>query len=854
MHRNRKRKALLLPLFLLVCTAFPLGAADWDVFDSAIRIVQDRYFYLESVTSESMLEGAVERLCRKVEWLMADVDGNQARLWHGDGTPIGTVTVGDLADLPRAMRELRDLVSAQPYPQDPDLDLDVQILKGAMATLDHPSTVLYGHGLESFDQRIKGTLTGIGARIGKDDFDILIRSVFADGPADKGGVQAGDIVLRINGVSTLGMSVSDAVERIRGPESTPVVLLVRRGDEQIRLPLVRARVKIPNLEYRVLDSGAGYISISHFSEQTVENLRQALEDLSMAGALVQGLVMDLRGNTGGSLIQAARSADQFLKEGQLVRTVGRDGAPVSNLIRQMNADDEGTEPSVPLVLLTDPKTASGSEILAGALTLLDRGIIVGERTYGKGSVQKIYNLRRDLRIKLTVAEYLLAGDVSVAHKGLEPDISVGVAVFDRNGVRIKEPDNHLEHVLFAEERPGWRKEGQDPPAAEDPTLALAERILLQAESPLRQDLLATACSVAETVGAEQDRRLVETFALAGIDWSPAPAEGPIPTVETELSTLTPPRAGESVELRLRVKNMGKAPLFRVRARLYSENETWDGIYIPVGRLEPGQAGEGWRVVTISPLIPERTDDVTIVIEADGRTSAPPERVRLHTSARPVPLLSIAAHLVPAGESRYKAELTIDNRGKGTLQDLQVRFDFPADQAIELLDPEVLLPTLEPGESSKVSLGLALRSGVEHFPDGTLPLTIKINAALFGSLFRWDFPLPLDGSSVFHEPPWFHYKGPLLANADEWVKLSFQAYDDRTVDHIVVYSNGKKIAYAKGRSHKLDLSTRLPVDAGSNAITAFAEDDQGHRTRYFAYILGLAPTPPPLSMEPSPSTD
>src|SRR5262249_10167246 len=146
------------------------------------------------------------------------------------------------------------------------------------------------------------------------------------------------------------------------------------------------------------------------SQQTVENLRAAMAELDRAGALDAGLVIDLRGNTGGSMKESASVADLFLGEGLLLRTQGSDGGRVQNLQAEMFATRAGTEPDIPLVVVVDDRTASGSEILAGALLELGRAALIGTRTFGKGTVQKVYNLGPDVRFKLTVARYILAND------------------------------------------------------------------------------------------------------------------------------------------------------------------------------------------------------------------------------------------------------------------------------------------------------------------------------------------------------------------------------------------------------------------------------------------------------------
>jgi len=836
------RPRLIIPVCLaLLCGLAPGSqAAKEDLYASAIRLITDRYLYPELLTAEDLLAGSAEELTDEVAWLMAEVDGNKVLLRYGVDEPLGQVEVGGLDDLPRAMAALESLVADSAHPLKDDLQLDVEILQGALGQLDRHSAILAGSRLERFNERLTGKLTGIGARIGSEDGEILVRSVFADGPADQGGLRADDVILRIDGISTLGMLVTDATDRIRGPADSSVRMLVRRGERELNLELIRAEVKIPNLEREVLPSGVGYISIANFSEQTVENLRRALAELASQGALERGLVLDLRGNTGGSMIQAARSADQFLADGRLVRTVGREGAPVNNLIRQMDADDEGTEPPVPLVVLTDDRTASGSEILAGDLALLDRAILLGERSYGKGTVQKIYNLRPDVRLKLTVAEYLLVDDVSVASQGLEPDVPTGEVIFDHNGVRYYDADAADQGVLFVRERPGWRPD-QEPDPRDDPEVALAERIVLRSRGPHRDDILAAARRVVEEQRVEEDTLLLATYAAGGIDWSPAPSSGPEPALRVRLETDGPPRAGEPLVMRALVDNLGQEDLHRVRVVVWSENRAWNGISLPVGRVSAGGSAEGRRVVKLSANEPARVDQVSVQVTLDKRPSPPHTKELLRIRPRPEPNLSVQGMLVPdphqevtEGTEAWRAELTLHNQGREDLRVVQVKFDFPADENIELLDREGLLPALPSGEERRVDLGLLTLPGLGH---EELPLELRIDAEHFGRMARWDFPLSTQGEKAVHQAPVVDIKAPLTAPAHQPLRVSLKLHDDSALDHAVVYVNGKKQLYLPGTGRRAEGSLSFTPDSGSNRIAVYAEDDQGHRVRQLAWVLG-----------------
>jgi carboxyl-terminal processing protease len=856
-------------LSLLLCTCVPARAQDEspdvlpdeDLYASTVRLIRDRYLFPENVTADCLFRGAVDQLTGEVEWLMADIYGNRVTLRHGDDPPMAEIELGGMEELPRAMAALEAAVRRAGYPLDSGLELDVEILKGATACLDRHSAVLAGERLERFNERISGKLSGIGMRYGLEDGEFVVHEVFLDGPAAQGGLRPDDILLRIDDVSTAGMDMDDVKERIQGPVGSTVVLLVRRGERELRFSLARAEVNIPNLEQRVLPSGVGYLSIAHFSEQTVENLRRALAELASRGALERGLVLDLRGNTGGSLIQAARSADQFLDDGRLVRTVGRDGTPVASLVREMVADDEGTEPPVPVVVLVDGQTASGSEILAGDLALLERAILVGQRTYGKGTVQKTYNLRPEVRLKLTVAEYLLPGDYSVAFEGLAPDVATGEVILDDRGARYQHDAAAQGGVVFVRERPGWRPSG-DAEERQDPEIALAERIVLRARGPRRADAMAAASVVLAEARVEEERRLVAAYAAGGIDWSlpaePDPALAQVePEVRVRLETDGPARAGETCTLRARVDNLGDEPLYQVRVQLWSEDGTWNRVTLPVGAVPAHGAGEGRRLVKIGPREPARLDDVTLQVLVAQRPSPSPSHTRLQILPRPQPNLAITGQVVPLApeahhsEARWQARLSVKNQGREPLRGLLLRFDFPDDPSVELIDTEGVLPSLAPGEEQRVDLDLRTRPG---FAAPVLDLALRVDAEQWGRLLHWDFALPIGGAAVRREAPQIAFTTPESAVAGTPLRLAVTATDDVLVDHAVVYHNGRKLRYLAGGARRLDGEVVFTPEVGSNGLVVITEDEAGLRTRHVTWVLGTVPEGGVVDEEPIPTLD
>ncbi len=840
----------LLPVAFGIVLALPARAeAPTDLYAAALRRIETLYLERDSLEAEALFVAAAEELELQVEWLLVDIDGPTATLSIGEQV-LGVVTVGDWDSLGDALRALESLVASAPEfdPEatlDEDLVLRTAILKGATDALDRHSRLLYGDRLVAFDKRLKGTYFGIGARLSLgDDQEILITEVFQDNPAAQAGLQGGDVVLRINGQATLGMTVNDAVDRITGRRGTSVELVVLRmmGDDLLELvfTLTRDEIKEPNVEWRALEPGFGFIRIDHFSEQTTTQLDRALVELEDEGALDRGLVIDLRGNTGGSMMQSARSADAFLTSGDLVRTVGPDGGKVRGLVEHIWADDDGTEPEVPIVVLQNHRTASGSEILAGSLRELDRAVLIGTRSYGKGTVQKVYTLEPGARLKLTVARYLLAGGLSIdAMGGIPPDLPVGLVRFDGDGVHMVDDLAALDSpapLLFVDELAGWREDAA-PEREQDTWVELAVRVLARVGGPDRDELLAAAGEVRELVRAEEEQRMVATFSARGIDWSAGrgSSEEPLPlTVEVGLAA--PAVGGGPATVRAKVTNHGDAALYRVAVRLDSSDRTWNRMFLPVGALAPGESRIAEASAPIALATPSRESSVGVVVQADGR----PEFEALptvlgYTGGEPPPLRLAVQMLPPDAEGIERARITLQNLGEQGLMGVRVRFEYPTSSGIDLLEYDAGMASLGPNAEGAVLLGLDL----SRFEGDELPLRVHVESTRYGELLAWSLSLPRSGVVELEAPevkvvaPARHEEGSLV--------LDIEARDDQGIDHIVVWADGDKVAYHRGGARKETLRVPVDIGPGRNRVVIEVIDDQGLREREVVYVRGLPAT-------------
>jgi carboxyl-terminal processing protease len=298
----------------------------------------------------------------------------------------------------------------------PDDDLELIALRGGLFAIDKYATIFSGRSTEDFKIRFSGHLKGIGSTIGRKDGNLEAVRVFPDSPAERGGLKNGDQILSIDGESTQPLSVSDAVDRIRGEAGTVVVLGVRRKEQDLELRITRGDVVVPSVEARALEGEIGYARVDQVSRATGNEFRDKVRHLGE----LRGLVLDLRGNSGGAMSGAQQLADFFLDRQLIVRVVARGGIEPPGSNSKLIADP-GVEFRVPIVVLVDPFTASAAEILSGALEPLGSVTLLGQTTFGKGVIQQVFPLQENL-LKLTVAQYLLSADRVVDEVGIAPDI------------------------------------------------------------------------------------------------------------------------------------------------------------------------------------------------------------------------------------------------------------------------------------------------------------------------------------------------------------------------------------------------------------------------------------------------
>lgn len=627
-------------------------------------------------------------------------------------------------------------------------DVEYVAINGMLRTLD-PHTVLLPPELyKEMRTSTRGEFGGLGIVISIRDGHLTVIKPIEGTPAFKAGLQRGDRIVKIKDESTLNMPLQEAVDRLRGKPGSKVKIFIRRETAAGKwsppreVELTREVIKIESVESRMMRDGVGYIKINNFQGNTNQDLKRALRDLHKKN--MTGLVLDLRTNPGGLLDQAVEVADTFLEIGSIVTTSSQD----PRQREEKFARAPGTEPRYPMVVLINGQSASASEIVAGALKNHDRAVIIGEQSFGKGSVQVLYPLQDESALKLTVAQYLTPGDVSIQGVGIVPDIAISPMTVDEDNMDLKVDDifpreadleAHLTHESASEvQRPsvviGYylnpqlrqqlleaAPEDQENEAQENFLIRFSRTLVANAKSSKRPQMLRESAPIIERVEKQETEKVVRDLKKLGIDWSVGPDEGPskVRVTATTSSGDEPTNAGEPLTLRVEVTNQGDNPLYQLRATTVSDNRLFDGRELVFGKLNPGETRR-WtttlgvcvtekdeRVCRIPRGMVDRADGIKVEFEEAHGHAPEPVEVRTLIRALPQPRFAYGLQvsddvqgngdgLVQPGE-HATIYFTVENVGRAESVDVQANLQNKSGSGVLLNDGRFERDSLEAGK-------------------------------------------------------------------------------------------------------------------------------------------------------------
>jgi len=391
-------------------------------------------------------------------------------------------------DLPiddlRAFSEIFGRIKSSYVEPVEDKTLLENAIRGMLSGLDPHSAYLDLGEFKDLREGTSGEFGGLGIEVSMEDGFVKVVAPIDETPAAEAGVKSGDLIIRLDDTPVKGLSLAEAVEIMRGEPGSKIMLtIIREGaDKPLKLELTRAIIKVKSVRTETLESGYGYVRISTFQSPTGESLREAINQLKTDnGGKLKGLVLDLRNNPGGVLDAAVEVSDAFLNKGMIVYTEGR----IQDSDQKFHAKPGDMLNGAPIVVLVNGGSASASEIVAGALQDHQRAVILGTKTFGKGSVQTVMPLTNDTAVKMTTARYYTPSGRSIQADGIEPDIKLDalqISAAEDNGFQpLREADlsRHLENGTLEElgEKPSADEEEKQPLALRDYPLSQALNLL-----------------------------------------------------------------------------------------------------------------------------------------------------------------------------------------------------------------------------------------------------------------------------------------------------------------------------------------------------------------------------------------
>ncbi|MEO5730759.1 MAG: MXAN_5808 family serine peptidase [Byssovorax sp.] len=605
----------------------PYDLTRLEAVNETLKMIRDKYVDPDRVKPKDMLLSALNYVQRDVaQVIVLTDDPNEVTVRVETAEKKFRVdNVQGPWDVSARLREVFSFLQKNLRGTEVDLrEVEYAACNGMLHTLDPHSTFMSPDAYKEMNLSTSGAFGGLGIVISLRDNMITVMNPMPETPAGRAGLKRMDRILKINNESTLNMGLEGAVRRLRGDPGTDVTVWVQRecdgswaGTKPFKL--TREVIKVKSVESRALDQGIAYLRLKQFQATSSAEIDRALLEIGQKGP-IKGVVLDLRGNPGGLLDQAARIADKFLVEGTLVSTKG-----ASEGRDEKRAKAPGTEPPYPLIVLVSGNSASASEIVAGALKNNDRALIVGQQTFGKGSVQLVFPdiTPEKAALKLTIAQYLTPGDISIQGVGVTPDIELDPMTVDqlemdmtvrKDGVRERDLSAHLlnsravatgkpgevvHYAFLSSEREAMRARGSDVADDEvqlDFPIKFARDLAMRLPSNTKRlDQLRAAHDFIEQTRKEEVAKVTAELLKSGVDWSePAANEtvvaGKELEVKVETDKATPDvSAGEPMELRVTVKNNGKQPVYRLRGMTESDNGYFEGKELVFGKIAPGQS-------------------------------------------------------------------------------------------------------------------------------------------------------------------------------------------------------------------------------------------------------------------------
>ncbi len=725
-----------------------------DIVNQTLLKVRESYVDPSRIDPKEMLYAALDSVQFNIPEVLVEPDRDTDTVVVHVSNKRQSFSTADIDSpwrLSKTLKRIFRFVEANINPGADLAEVEYAAANGILSTLDPHSVLLDPEQAREMNVSTGGGFSGLGIVIGMRDKKLTVIRPMPDTPASRAGILPKDQIVRINGEVTENLTLEESVDRMRGKKGTKVsVWILREGeDKERKFELVRDSIQVASVESKMLSNNVGYIKLKQFSSPTAKETKAALRKLKEGGAT--SLVLDLRSNPGGLLDQAIQVSDIFVDQGTIVTTV------TGSEREAHRAERDSTVTRAPMAVLMNSNSASASEIVGGALKNLDRAVIIGDTSFGKGSVQTLENIEDDESIlKLTIAQYLTPGDISIQGLGITPDIELHrTFVPDKNTeprdyLRLLPPSRSYREsdlkaslnseyaqeglkaqgsLSFVYERPVRKNAG-----AADPELTAEERaeeeefdddeIVEDFEIRFAKEFIATYGKASRKASLKavdkalvgwrqaEAKRLFDKLAILGVDWSEAPAGSAPGTLTASFSIEGDARtivAGSTVNITGTLSNTGTETIYQGQARILSNNPSFNDAEMLFGKIAPGETKTWTSHLKVSNAALDRQDDLELQVMDAAHTPVSVSPIKLRIQARERPVFAYSHQLIDLGNGdglvqtgeKHKLRITVRNSGKGVAEESVALLRNASGTDLVLSKARTELDSLKPGDSKTV---------------------------------------------------------------------------------------------------------------------------------------------------------
>ncbi|MEZ4819758.1 MAG: S41 family peptidase [Bdellovibrionota bacterium] len=777
------------------------------------------------------------------------------------------------------LNDLLAFVEAHKKTQSKEGTIEENAISGLLNTLDPHSVFLSKDILSETNVDIEGKFGGLGIVIGFREGNLTVISPIDGTPAAKKGIEAGDRIVKIEEEPTTGMTLFEAVSKMRGERGTFVnIAILREGNaKEIPFTIKRDVIEIINIDSALLSNNIGYIKLKRFDKSAAKDIAYEIQNFqSTLGKELNGLILDLRNNPGGLLDQAIDVSDLFLQEGGIVSTVERN----NKFNSRTKAKKSGRDFIYPMTLLINQGSASASEIVAGALQKNNRALLIGQKTFGKGTVQKIFGLPKDTALKLTVSKYLTVDDISIQSIGIRPDIETQPVWVKDDFVRFQQylkfrSESDLDQsfanyekankslialpylVPIQDEAVGGQSivdeyqfsklssKEKEEKLMQTFEIELAHTILSQdrVKNLSRTELFQNAKGAIAKLEKNEQNQIQLALSKKGINWTypPKPSTYCNPKKLSITTTPTIPKAGfqdnSKIELVTKIKNNNDCSFYQVKGITESKNPVFDQHFIYIGHIQPQQEVSITSSIDVPDYQAKGVELLQVVMSDSEGQDIHHQNIQIPFAKQNQPEFKVS---YTQSKSGVKQELSfnIENTGNAISNETLLVIKQKGTKTLELTTSRQVVKDLKPGQ--KQTVHFPIKQANVNASNEPVIVTVQCADVQNRVFLEQDINLSKPHPNGVIQAPKIELATEkfLSVVGKHAITLTGTIEDDQEIKDMYIFVNDEKVYYQLFplKSSKENFSVDLPLSEQENVIQIISRDTNDTQGSTEVHIL------------------